>query len=97
VQYGEPVELIDENGDTVQFEHLMTVEYNGDSYILLGLDSDDDDVTDVVIMRIAKDKDGSDIYLSDLSEETHQAVFNLAQELMDEDDYDGDGDDHGDG
>ncbi|MDR1569866.1 MAG: DUF1292 domain-containing protein [Oscillospiraceae bacterium] len=97
MQYGEPVELIDENGDTVQFEHLMTVEYNGDSYILLGLDSDDDDVTDVVIMRIAKDKDGSDIYLSDLSEETHQAVFNLAQELMDEDDYDGDGDDHGDG
>jgi len=81
------VELVDENGETTEFEHLMTLEFDGRDYIILGVDAADG-VTDVVIMRIDNDGNGDDIYSSDIPEDVHQAVFDRAMELIEENDDD---------
>lgn len=50
------VELVDdETGETVVFEHLATLEHEGDMYIALMLPEDvesDDDEGEVIIMKI---------------------------------------------
>lgn len=56
------VELVDENGESVQFEHLDTLEYQGNTYIVLTpLDEVDADESDVYIMQIQEDEEGEDI------------------------------------
>ena len=55
------VELVDENGEKVQFEHLDTLELNEKTYIVLApLDEADEDESDVYIMRIVEE-DGEEI------------------------------------
>ena len=58
------IELIDENGESVSFEHLATLEHEGGYYIaLMVLDEEhheEDDEGEVVIMMIAKDDEGEE-------------------------------------
>ena len=60
------VELIDEDGNEVSFEHLMTLEHNGKSYICLVPVEPMEDIEEdeLVIMRIETDADGNDCYAS---------------------------------
>ncbi|MBQ2614800.1 MAG: DUF1292 domain-containing protein [Clostridia bacterium] len=52
------VDLIDEDGNTVTFEHLDTVQYQGNDYVIcIPYDEDEEVVTEVVIFQIHKDKE----------------------------------------
>ena len=92
------IELIDEEGQTVLFEHLMTVEHEGEYYIALmtaeSLADEDADEGDIVILKIAKDDNGEDCYISVDDDQTVQAVYNKFITLIEEeDDEDPDEDD----
>ena len=52
------VELVDENGETTVFEHLATLEYEGESYLALC----DPESEEVFILKIEQDEDGNDVY-----------------------------------
>ena len=60
------IELVDEDGNEVSFEHLMTLEHKSKSYILLvPLDPMEDVAEDeMVILQIETDEDGNDYYAS---------------------------------
>ena len=52
------IDLIDEDGNTVTFEHLDTVRYKGEDYVVcIPYDDDEEVVTEVVIFKINKDKE----------------------------------------
>ena len=52
------VDLIDEDGNTVTFEHLDTVQYQGKDYVVcIPYDDDEEVVTEVVIFLIHKDQE----------------------------------------
>lgn len=73
----EIVELIDENDQTVRFEHLMTLEYEGDAYVLLVPVDEVEDVgeDEVVILRIEEDEDGDDAYVGVEDEALLEKIF----------------------
>lgn len=76
------VELIDENGEKTLFEHLATLEFNGENYLALcDPDSDDEDL-EVFILKIEQDENGEDVYTVP-DDETADAVFNHLLELSD--------------
>jgi len=81
------VEMYDDEGNCVSFEHLMTLEYQNRHYIALGTDSDDEDATDVIIARIDQDTTGMDIYTTDIPEDTRNKVFDMVLELISDDSY----------
>ncbi len=84
------IELIDENGETVQFEHLATLEHEGDYYIaLMVLDEEhhvEDDEGEVVIMKIDQDEDGNECYVYVEDDALQEVVFEKFLKLMDEED-----------
>ena len=86
------VELVDdETGETVVFEHLATLEYDGDMYIALMLPEEaenDDEEDEVIIMMIDQDEDGNECYVSVEDEAVQEAVFEKFLALMEEDDAD---------
>ena len=86
------VELVDdETGETVVFEHLATLEHEGDMYIALMLPEDvesDDDEGEVIIMKIDQDEDGNECYVSVEDDEEQEAVLERLRALMEEDDAD---------
>ena len=58
------VVLQDENGRDITFDHLMTLEYNGASYILLEAQQDMEDCLqgESIILKIEQDANGDDLY-----------------------------------
>ena len=77
------VELIDENGEHTMFEHLATLEYEGESYLALcDPDSDEDDL-EVFILKIEQDEDGNDVY-NVPDDDVADAVFSKLVELTDD-------------
>lgn len=92
------VELVGEDGAPVRFEHLMTLEHKGKSYILLTPAEPEtpDEEGSVVIMRIDRDKDGGDCYVVEEDEKVLEPVFNRFLELMEEDEAGDDGEDEDD-
>lgn len=82
------VELVDEDGESVRFEHLMTLEYEGDLYVMLtALEATPDtDEDEVFILRIEKDEQGEDCYVTVEDEDVLQAVFEKFVTLSEQDD-----------
>lgn len=82
------VELIGEDGEAVSFEHLMTLDYEGNNYIVLTPVPEDDqsEEADVIIMRVSKDENDVDCYLLVEDEAILQAVFDRFVELIEEED-----------
>lgn len=79
------VELIDENGNTVRFDLVMTFDYEGKRYAALlpvdeveGVDEDE-----VVLLEVVKDKSGEN-YVSIDNPILLDEVFNEFIELFDE-------------
>ena len=60
------VPLVDEDGNEVTFEHIMTLEHMGRKYILLVPLEPMEDVADdeMVILEIKEDENGDDYYAS---------------------------------
>lgn len=86
------VVLLDEDGGEVEFEHLDTVELNGNEYIvLLPLDEaeaeDGSDADEIVILKIEHDADGEDSFISVEDEEELNSVFEEFK-LRAEEEYD---------
>ena len=56
------VELIDENGESTVFEHLATLEYEGESYLALCDPESEEEDLEVFILKIEQDENGEDVY-----------------------------------
>lgn len=84
------VELVDEDGQSVRFEHLMTLEHEGELYVMLtALEATPDtDEDEVFILRIEKDEQGEDCYVTVDDEDILQAVFEKFVALSEQDDAD---------
>ena len=85
------LELTDENGEVTEFEHLLTVEHEGELYIILmplyaeEKEDDDEEGEEVIILKIEKDEEtGEDTYVSVDSEETCEKVFELFMQALEE-------------
>jgi len=81
------IELIDEDGNEVSFEHLMTLEHEGKAYICLAPIEPMEDVAEdeLVIMRIETDEEGNDYYATVDNEEELDAVFEKYLEIAEAD------------
>ena len=59
------VQLQDENGKDVNFEHLMTIEHEGNYYVVLEATEDTDDCKEgeAIILKIVRDEESDeDVY-----------------------------------
>lgn len=81
------VELVDDEGNVVHFEHLMSLEHKGNVYICLAPAEEMEDVAEdeLVIMRILQDKDGNDYYSMIESEQELNEVFEKYLEIAEAD------------
>ena len=77
------VELIDENGEKTVFEHLATLEYEGESYIALCDPESDEDDLEVFILKIEQDENGDDVY-NVPDDDVADAVFAKLVEMTEE-------------
>lgn len=84
------VELVDENGKDVRFEHLMTVEYEGDAYVLLAPVDEIEDIgeDEVIILKIEEGDDDDDTYVGVEDEELLEKVFARYLEIAEADELD---------
>lgn len=79
------IELLDENGQTVEFEHLCTFEHEGTTYIaLLPAGEDDAEEGEVVLLAIAEDENGDECYVTLEDEAEAEAAFTKFLQLMEE-------------
>ena len=67
--------LVDENGDELEHEVLDTVEYEGERYVVL-IKEDDDEVS---ILKIESD-DGDDLELVSCEDEVIEEVYHIFKE-----------------
>ena len=83
------IQLQDENGNDINFEHLMTVEYEGSYYVVLEATEDSDDCKEgeAIILKIIRDEESNeDVYATIEDEEEFNAVFDRVMEIMEEED-----------
>ena len=85
------IELIDdETGEPVRFQHLATIEHEGELYIALAeADAPEDGQCEVFIMQVVQEEDGTESYIQVEDEAVQQAVFDKFLQLVNE----GSGDD----
>jgi uncharacterized protein YrzB (UPF0473 family) len=78
--------LIGEDGEEVEFEHLDTVELDGNEYvILLPLDEqENDEVDEVVILKVDHNADGEDSFITVDDEDELNRVFEEFKTRMEE-------------
>ncbi len=85
------VQLIDEQGESVFFEHLMTLTYGEQDYIILATledekhDEEDEEELEIVILRVEQDTDGNDIYVGIEDESELKEIFNAYGEIINSD------------
>lgn len=83
------IQLRDENGNEVNFEHLMTMEHEGSYYVVLEATEDTDDCKEgeaIILKIIQDDESGEDIYVTIEDEAEFNAVFDKCMAAMDEED-----------
>lgn len=82
------VQLVDEDGTEVDFEHLMTLEHKGQTYICLVPVEPMEDVAEdeLVILRIETDDEGNDYYTSIDDDAELDEVFEKYLEIAEADD-----------
>ena len=88
----EIIELTDDDGNVTRFEYMTTIDYEGELYVALML-ADEEETEDeegegnVVILKIEKDENDEDIYVSIEDEALADAVFQKFLEMVDEADF----------
>ena len=83
------IELTDDEGNTVRFNYLTTVDHEGSLYVLVTEDDGDEESeeADVVILKIEKDEaTGEDIYVTVDDEEVGNAVFDKFMQMLNDED-----------
>ncbi len=82
------VELVDEEGNTTVYEHLATLEYEGESYLALCDPESDEEDLEVFILKIEQDENGEDVYNvpdDDVADAVFAKLVQLTEDL-DQDD-----------
>lgn len=70
------LELIDEDGNTVPFEHLDTVRISGDDYIVcIPYDDDEEEVTEIALFKIDKDVNSEDCLSQVIDENLAERIY----------------------
>lgn len=73
------IELIGDDGVSVPFEYLTTIEYEGKKYIALipadEAEEEEEEEGEVVILEIQEDENGEDVYVSLDDDELLEKVF----------------------
>jgi len=82
LEEGDLIEMVDENGETISFIFVDALEYEGNTYLALA-DQDEDDA--VFFLRIDQDEDGSDVYTAP-DEELENRLFEQFQRQREEED-----------
>ena len=79
---GDVIEMLDENGETIRFTFVDALEYEGNTYLAL---TDEEEEDAVYFLRIDQDEDGSDVYTAP-EEELEDRLFEqfLKQREQDE-------------
>ncbi len=82
------IELFDENDNAVRFEHIMTVQYEGEDYVLLAPVEPTEDMADdeVLVLKIDNDENGEEIYVSVEDDGVVEKVFEKYLELVEAED-----------
>lgn len=82
------VVLVDENGDEVEFEHIDTIEMDGNEYVVLAPYSEEEteeqDEEEVIILKVEHNEDGEDSFITIEDEEELDTVFEEFQARMEE-------------
>ena len=82
------VELVDENGESTVFEHLATLEYEGESYLALCDPEADEEDLEVFILKIEQDENGDDVYNvpdDDVADAVFAKLVEMTEELGEDD------------
>ncbi len=70
------LELIDEDGNTVPFEHLDTVRINNNDYIIcIPYDDDQEEVTEIAMFKIDKDVSSEDCLSQVVDEALAEKIY----------------------
>ncbi len=73
--------LNDENGNEIEFEFLDLIEYEGEEYVVLLPNDEEDDAGEVVILKLEDtDSEEEESYVSVDDEEVLQNVFEIFKE-----------------
>ena len=81
------IEMLDDEGNQLKFEHLLTFEVEDDFFIAFTPveKMEEFDVGEVLIMRIQEDDEGGDIYMPIESEKELDELWEIFQQLYYED------------
>jgi len=84
--------LIDEDGEESEYEHIDTIEMDGNEYVILlpageEEEPDEQDAEEVVILKVEEDEEGEDAFISIEDEEELNRVFEEFKLRM-QDEYD---------
>jgi len=80
------VVLVGEDGEEVEFEHIDTIEMNGNEYVvLIPVDEqEDEEVEEVVILKVEYGDDGEESFVTVDDEEELESVFEEFKARMEE-------------
>lgn len=83
------ISLTDEEGNEYEFEHIDTIELNGKMYLAFteaDAGNDDENVSEIIILRLDKDENGEEILASVDDEAELEAAYEaFMDEALDED------------
>ena len=92
------VELVDDEGNTIKFYHVATIDYEGNWYVFFSPTEEMEDVDpdEVVIFRLDSDEEGNDVFSPIEDEELLQKVYDeyvkvMSEEYADDEDDDEEG------
>lgn len=75
------IDLFDENGEKTVFEHLDTVKYKDEEYVIcIPYNDDEEEVDEVVIFRITEDKDGEEVLSQVVEPDVLSPVYDIFKE-----------------
>ncbi len=82
------IEMMDDEGNKLEFEHLLSFEDGEDFYIAFTpvKDMDDFKMGEVLIMKVEEDDENSDLYLPIDSEEELDRLWEIFKQLYYDDD-----------
>lgn len=76
------IELVDEDGKSMLFTHLMTLNYKDERYILLSPEEEEEtEEEEVVILRVVQDENGEDVYENIEDDALLDEIFNAFVEV----------------
>lgn len=85
------IQLINEDGETVDFYHVATIEFENNWYVFFepAEEMEDLDEGEVAVFKLETDEDGEDLFVPIEDEELMDKVFAEYNRLLEEEEHDG--------